>query len=78
LQRLSERFGDWSLAFAAYNWGPGNVEETPDPADWPQSVRAYVEHVLTHWSRFEGEPKALLKVAIASFWQRVIHPIPLP
>jgi membrane-bound lytic murein transglycosylase D len=25
LGRLYERFGDWQLALAAYNWGPGNV-----------------------------------------------------
>jgi membrane-bound lytic murein transglycosylase D len=25
LSRLYERFGDWQLALAAYNWGPGNV-----------------------------------------------------
>lgn len=27
LQRLYEEFGDWPLAFAAYNWGEGNVRK---------------------------------------------------
>ncbi|NDY90622.1 transglycosylase SLT domain-containing protein [Ideonella sp. TBM-1] len=27
LQRLHDQFGDWHLALAAYNWGPGNVRK---------------------------------------------------
>lgn len=27
LQRLHDQFGDWHLALAAYNWGPGNVSK---------------------------------------------------
>lgn len=27
LQRLHDKFGDWQLALAAYNWGPGNVSK---------------------------------------------------
>ena len=27
LQRLHDQFGDWQLALAAYNWGPGNVSK---------------------------------------------------
>jgi len=55
LQRLYERFGDWQLALAAYNWGPGNVQRALErnqraglPADFaslqrmPQETREYV------------------------------------
>ncbi|MDE2612563.1 MAG: transglycosylase SLT domain-containing protein [Burkholderiales bacterium] len=55
LQRLYERFGDWQLALAAYNWGPGNVQRAIDrnlrvglPTDFanlqrmPQETREYV------------------------------------
>ena len=27
LQQLHDQFGDWQLALAAYNWGPGNVQK---------------------------------------------------
>ncbi|MFX7922549.1 transglycosylase SLT domain-containing protein, partial [Acinetobacter baumannii] len=27
LGRLYKMFGDWHLALAAYNWGPGNVQK---------------------------------------------------
>lgn len=27
LRRLYDKFGDWRLATAAYNWGPGNVQQ---------------------------------------------------
>lgn len=37
--------GSWGHAFAAYNWGPGNVTRVSDPTKWPQSVRTYVQKV---------------------------------
>lgn len=55
LQRLYTKFGDWHLALAAYNWGPGNVQKAIDrqqrakaPADYaslrsmPNETRDYV------------------------------------
>ncbi len=55
LQRLNTKFGgDWQLALAAYNWGPGNVQKALDrnrrdglPADYaslrlPVETREYV------------------------------------
>ena len=54
LQRLYKRFGDWQLALAAYNWGPGNVQRALDfnakanlPVDYislrmPDETRNYV------------------------------------
>lgn len=35
----------WGHALAAYNWGPGNVTRKPDPTQWPDSVRTYVQKV---------------------------------
>ncbi len=55
LQQLYAQFGDWQLALAAYNWGPGNVQRAVDrnrskglPTDFeslqrvPQETREYV------------------------------------
>lgn len=50
LRRLHDRFGDWRLAFAAYNSGPGRVQRAIDAAGsrdyWslqlPEETRNYV------------------------------------
>ncbi len=55
LQQLYTQFGDWQLALAAYNWGPGNVQRAVErnrrrglPVDFeslqrvPQETREYV------------------------------------
>ncbi|MDE2146628.1 MAG: transglycosylase SLT domain-containing protein, partial [Burkholderiales bacterium] len=55
LQQLHDQFGDWQLALAAYNWGPGNVQRAVErnrraglPTDFeslqrlPQETREYL------------------------------------
>lgn len=46
LKRLHAKYGDWSTALAAYNWGPGNVDRSGGRAQWPGSVKRYVANVL--------------------------------
>jgi soluble lytic murein transglycosylase-like protein len=44
LAQLYAKFGDWSLALAAYNWGPGNVSRSGlDGA--PAETRDYVAQI---------------------------------
>jgi soluble lytic murein transglycosylase-like protein len=43
LKDLYDKFGNWSDALAAYNWGPGNVSSG---ASIPTSVMGYVSKVL--------------------------------
>ena len=51
LRGLYDRFGSWSLALAAYNWGQGN--QSKDLRDgvvgneWPAETRAYVRDITT-------------------------------
>ncbi len=46
LRKWYQRFhSSWGHALAAYNWGPGNVTRKPDPTQWPESVRNYVQRV---------------------------------
>jgi hypothetical protein len=50
-QKLMEKYnGDAKLALAAYNWGPGNVDEWikngSDPKDMPKETRGYIDRVM--------------------------------
>lgn len=48
LRMLLDRYhGDESLALAAYNWGMGNLERSPDRL--PKETRAYVSRVTEYW-----------------------------
>ena len=50
LARLFGRYGSWSDALAAYNWGPGNVDQWitrgRNAAHLPAETTRYVEQVL--------------------------------
>lgn len=50
-QLLQKYRGDQSLALAAYNWGPGNVDrwiaDGADPAKVPQETQSYVKGILS-------------------------------
>ncbi len=52
LRQQLDRFGQFHLALAAYNAGPGRVREGRMPAI--AETRAYVDNVLTNWSRLSG------------------------
>jgi soluble lytic murein transglycosylase-like protein len=45
MRKLYDRFNDWRLALAAYNWGQGNVARR-DRA-WPAETVAYVQKIAT-------------------------------
>jgi len=50
LARLFRRFGNWSDTLAAYNWGPGNVDQWiargRNTAQLPGETTRYIERVL--------------------------------
>ncbi len=50
LARLLRRYGSWSDALAAYNWGPGNVDQWiargRQAAQLPAETARYIERVL--------------------------------
>ena len=47
LAQMYQQFGDWSLALAAYNWGPAKVQRAVTAGGQiPASVQSYVTKVL--------------------------------
>lgn len=50
LLHLKKQFGSWSLALAAYNFGPGNVSKVPR-AQWPTETKNYVAEILSDLSQ---------------------------
>lgn len=50
LASLHSRFGDWQVALAAYNWGPGAVDKCLKNggtlADMPTETRNYVSQII--------------------------------
>lgn len=44
LRQLFDRFGSWSMALAAYNWGQGNLAKR-GIKNAPAETRAYVEEI---------------------------------
>lgn len=50
LGQMYDKYGDWTKALMAYNWGSGNVDkwiaQGADPAKVPEETRKYVPKVL--------------------------------
>ena len=47
LAAMYQRYGDWTAAVAAYNWGPGHMDKLfAGIVSLPSSVAAYVSSVL--------------------------------
>ncbi|HEX3584410.1 MAG TPA: lytic transglycosylase domain-containing protein [Candidatus Angelobacter sp.] len=48
LALMRDRYGDWRLALAGYNWGPGNVDKyVAGNASLPSSVNGYITDVMS-------------------------------
>lgn len=77
LKRLHAKYEEsWAHALAAYNWGPGNVNNAMAPLSWPTNTRIYVSKILSDaglQSPF-GKLRELFDVFAGGF----LRPVPVP
>jgi soluble lytic murein transglycosylase-like protein len=66
LRMMYERFGDWSLAVAAYNAGPGNVERGNIPSGYVRKVLGTPTFTTEVVSTPEEAPWWALAIAFAA------------
>ncbi|MBF0531372.1 MAG: lytic transglycosylase domain-containing protein [Deltaproteobacteria bacterium] len=58
LKQMLQRYaGDVSQALAAYNWGPGNLDNNRNSGFMPDETRNYIRIVTDYYRRFKNENK---------------------